>query len=112
MKFGFHLALTKAMVEFLSAVADDVQWDRNIYRTISMPDNWIATEHSLEKRGLIERKSKGWFEEHKYDKTPFAERACCVLTPAGRLVIDLLKMAGIFVEADAAIYKKSRRKVS
>ena len=32
-----------------------------------------------------------------------------VITPAGRCVVDLLKLAGVFVEADAAINKKARR---
>jgi hypothetical protein len=100
------------MLEFLCAVADDVQWDRHLYhKTRTAPENWIASERSLEKRGLIERKSPEWFARHKYDTGDFNERSCCVLTPAGRVVINLIKMAGIFVEADAAINKKSRRRV-
>lgn len=110
-KVGFHLSLSKSMLEFLCAVADDVQWDRNLYhRDICVPENWIASEVSLTKRGLIQRKSDKYFEDIKHDNTiPFAMRSCCELTPAGRCVVDLLKMAGVFVEADAAIIKKSKR---
>ena len=112
MKIGFNLNLTKTMLEFLCAVADDVHWDRSLYhQNVPFLDNWNATEAALTKRGLIERKSKEWFEErkHREDNVPFCETACCVLTPAGKLVIELVKLAGMFTEADAAINKKARR---
>jgi hypothetical protein len=32
------------------------------------------------------------------------------LTPAGAAVVELLKLAGLFVEADAAIEKKAKGK--
>ncbi len=110
MKIGFNLNLTKTMLEYLCAVADDVQWDRSLFhQNVPYLDNWVASERALKKRGLIERKPKGWFDERKHDEhTPFCEMSMCVLTPAGSLVVELVKLAGIFVEADAAINKKAR----
>lgn len=114
MRIGFSLILTKTMLEYLCAVADDVKWDRALYwKNGAMPDNWIASERSLEKRGLIERKPAIWFEENKHLSQTWSEaceRSCCVLTPAGKAVVELIKIAGIFVEADAAINKKSRKR--
>lgn len=113
MKIGFSLAVSKSMLEYLCAVADDVKWDKYLYHYgQALPENWIASENSLIKRGLIERKPQDVIDQWKYqdeDKHPFAERSCCQLTPAGECVVKLLKMAGLFVEADAAISKKARR---
>lgn len=110
MKIGFVLCLSKTMLEYLCAVADDVQWDRSLYhQNVPFLDNWISSEKALEKRGLIERKPPEWFDENKYSESPFSERSCCVLTPAGVAVVELVKLAGMFVEADAAINKKNRR---
>lgn len=97
------------MLEFLCATADDVQWDRALYHNLCIPENRIASERSLEKRGLIERKPPSYFEQHKHDDRPRQNHANCILTPAGKLVVDLVKMAGVFVEADAAIEKRTRR---
>ncbi len=114
MKVGFHISLSRAMLDYLCATASDTQWDRALYGPdIHVPDNWLASEKSLEKRGLIERKSKAWFEarknKHPGSRAEFCEVSMCVLTPAGRLVVDLLKLAGMFVESDAAINKKARK---
>jgi len=113
MKIGFSLNLTKPMLEFLCATADGVIWDRGLYiqqSGQSNPDSFIATGRSLEKRGLIRHKScddvkKSYLKPHVYGEwTNYA------LTPAGRAVVQLVKLAGIFVESDAAINKKSRSK--
>lgn len=110
MRIGFNLCLSRAMLEMLCAVSDGVQWDRALYRFgNAIPENWIASTRSLEKRGLIQRKSPDEIEKHKYDDHIRGEWCCWVLTPAGKLVVDLLKSAGMFIEADAAIQKKSRR---
>lgn len=111
MKIGFQLSLSKAMIQFLCATADGVQWDRDLFADCHQPDNWLASEGSLTKRGLIERIPA---EEYKPQHLrgcdgPRGEWSCCRLTPAGQAVVGLLKLAGIFVEADAAINKKSRR---
>lgn len=110
MKIGFTLCLSKAMLEMLCAVADDVTWDRGIYRLgCHVPENWIASQNSLVKRGLIERKSQDEISGHKHrlDET-FHEWNCYRLTPAGECVVGLLKIAGMFIESDAAINKKAR----
>jgi len=117
MKIGFQVSLSKAMLEMLCAIADGVTWDRGIYRTIHCPDNWIASEHSLMKRGLIRRKPQAIIDKegvrHLSDKDieqgRHHESSCCELTPAGETVVQLLKHAGLFVEQDAAITKKFRK---
>lgn len=112
MKVGFVLTLSKTMLEMLCAIADDVQWDRALYwGNLHWPDNWIAPQQSLVKRGLIVRKDQKTIDAYKHDNITFAEcceRAFWQLTPAGRSVVELVKLAGMFVEADAAINKKSR----
>lgn len=114
LKFGFHMSLSKAMLEYLCAVADNVMWDRGLYfGNIHLPDNWIASQCSLVKRGLIVRKSEGEFAKeypdfNKKDSRP-GEWSNYKLTPAGKAIIELVKLAGIFIEADAAINKKSRK---
>lgn len=113
MKVGFVLCLSKTMLEFLCAVADDVQWDRSLYhQNVPFLDNWIASERALEKRGLIERKSKEYFDAKRHMHEPFCESSTCILTPAGKAVVDLVKMAGMFIEADSAINKKSKNKIA
>ncbi len=111
MKTSFVLTLSKSMLEYLCATADDVRWDRGIYTHGSgMPENFIATQASLAKRGLIQRKDQTEIDTHKYDGDRHHEWALYILTPAGEKVVQLLKLAGMFVEADAALTKKHRRK--
>lgn len=120
MKTSFVVTLSKAMLESLCAVADGVQWDRSLYHgNIHWPDNWIGAERALGKRGLVRRmtdeeKVKKQGKHRTFlefaEKVPRGELQWCVLTPAGECVVQLLKYAGLFVEADAAISKKSRRK--
>jgi hypothetical protein len=114
MKVGFHLSLSRSMLEFLCATADGVHWDRSLYHhDMITPENWIASSCALIKRGLIERltreeidaqdRSQDHVEGAMYERTNYR------LTPAGIQVIGLLLMAGLFVEADAAINKRARR---
>jgi hypothetical protein len=119
-KVGFQLNLSRAMLEFLCAVADDCQWDRATFGELHYPDNWIATEGSLEKRGLIQRKdgpareaaakhnsdeiNAAWKDGR--DKSDCTYRNYCRLTPAGAKVVELLKVSGLFVAADASLRRK------
>lgn len=115
-KVGFQLHLSKSMLEFLCAVADDVSWDRATFGDIHYPDNWISTEGSLEKRGLIERKPDREHEEagqHNYrelkrgvDYADCDMRNYCRLTPAGAAVVELLKVSGLFIAQDGALRRK------
>jgi len=113
MRIGFNLNLSKTMLEYLCATADGVQWDRSIYPgNIHVPDNWIACQNALVKRGLIERKTDEEFAKqypdfHRRD-TPRGEWCRYKLTQAGELVVGLVIMCGLFHEADAAIEKKAR----
>lgn len=107
MRTNFMLTLTQPMIEYLSATADNVRWDRTDFNSLYRPDNWIATEQALEKRGLVVRKSP---EEIAAAAGGRLNQFCRYhLTPAGAAVVALLKVTGIFVEADAAIENRTRR---
>lgn len=112
-RFGFQIQLTKAMLEMLCAVTDDVTWDRALFPSLHCPDNMTATQASLVKRGLIMKKSVAEVAamslKRETDKTMW-EWCHYKLTPAGECVVQLIKLAGIFVEADVAIKKKARLK--
>lgn len=102
--------LQRAMCEFLSAVADGVCWDRHLYGSAQpYPNSFIASAASLFKRGLIESRPRAEVEAMKHTDH-FAEWTHWRLTPAGEHVVELLKLAGLFVEADAAINKRHRKK--
>jgi hypothetical protein len=107
MRTSFCLALSQPMLEFLCAVAEGVRWDRALYYQqygIAKPDNWLAASHALQKRGLIGPHAPvqlaGTNEE-------WCGRSNWVLTPAGEALVQLLKVAGIFVSADAALMKRT-----
>lgn len=114
MKIGFQLSLTKPMIEMLSAIADNVQWDRALYQsTIAQPDNFLASTQALFKRGLIEIKSE---RDRKHDNDELIaghiglyDRHHYQLTPPGHLVVDILLLAGLLIESDAAINKKAKK---
>lgn len=106
---GFNLSLSQAMIEFLCAVADDVRWERGMYGpNIHQPDNWVATEASLTKRGLIVRKSQEESAKYRENGTPYPECCFCKLTPAGAALVQLFRVTGVFVQSDAAINKAAR----
>jgi hypothetical protein len=110
MRTSFCLALTQPMLEFLCATADGVHWDRSLYYRqygVAKPDSLFGTGDALVKRGLIERLTRA-----QIDGTPMGEyylHAHYRLTPAGEAVVALLKVSGIFVEADASIEKRVKR---
>lgn len=112
MRTHFQLALSRPMLEFLCAVADNVWWDRALYRDgggVASPDNFLASSSALEKRGLIRRASPSLLErEKRRRKTNVYEfRSGWLLTPAGKIVVELLKQTGLFVEHDTAIQRKA-----
>lgn len=111
MRANFQLALTRPMIEFLCAVADDVWWDRALYRDGGQcaPDNFIASSHALVKRGLIDRTPKKIVLKNR---KIYEYRSGYLLTPAGKLVVQLLKATGLFIEQDLAITRKAACKVS
>lgn len=113
LRVGFQINLTRPMLEFLCAVADGVAWDRSGLgaSTINCPDNWIATEHSLVKRGLVMRKPLKIRKQQLDDKdNELWETTPVELTDAGKIVVDLIKLSGVFIESDHAINKKNRTK--
>lgn len=115
---SFTLSLSQAMIEFLCAVADDVQWDRSIYYgNIHRPDNWMATSTCLERRGLIVRRCQNEIDKRTrhWRAEDFASRLTYevshyTLTPAGEAVVQLFRVTEIFVEAEAAVTKRYRKK--
>lgn len=109
-KVGFQLNLSRLMLEYLCAISDDVKWDRPSFGGIHCPDNWYVVERCLEKRGLIRRKPPDVIDGAKYrPEETWREFSNCELTPAGECVVKLVKISGMFLEADAAISKKARR---
>lgn len=110
MRVGFQLALSKTMLEFLCAVAEDVTWDRALYGGLIEPDHYVTTCACLTKRGLIERKPEKEIKDHvSRNGDQIWEWTHMKLTPAGECVVELLKLCGMFVEADTAIRRKARR---
>ena len=103
-KVSFNITLTRAMMEMICSVADDVHWDRWRYGGLVYPNNFLATEHALEARGLIIRKPRIVGTEPKEGEIPWK------LTPAGVAMIELMKVGGIFIEAEAAREKLKARK--
>jgi hypothetical protein len=109
MRTSFCLALTQPMLEFLCATADGVHWDRYLYHRqfgMAKPDSMFASGDALIKRGLIERLGRA--EISGQPMSEYHLHAHYRLTPAGEALVALLKVAGIFIEADAAIEKRTK----
>lgn len=106
-RVAFQMKLSRPMMEMLCAASDDVAWDRAAFGgNIFQPDNWYITERALTQRGLLRRKKPQAVELQRGDRFPnFYE-----LTPAGVAVVELMKVGGIFLKADAARLKMSARK--
>lgn len=113
MKQSFNLSLSQMMIEFLCAVADNVRWDRGNVCDIHRPDNWYVAEACLIKRGLVRCKRDDPGQQEKWSEQMWQKdrilESCVELTPAGKAVVELFKVVGIFVEADNAIIKKVRK---
>ena len=105
LRTNFHLGLTRPMLEYLCAVAQDCWWDRAIFRSGEAPDNFIASSKSLLSRGLI-RNSK---EPRRKWNNLYEIRSHHELTPAGEAVVKLLRITGLFIEADLAAERKAMR---
>ena len=106
-RIGFKLILTQPMLEFLSAVAAGCEWDRARYGSITIPDNFLATEHALTRRGLIVRKPP---RVRRRDLENDVRNQYCDLTPAGKAVVAMLKAGGLFIEPLAAVERMKKRK--
>jgi len=111
-RIGFNLTLSRTMMEMLCAISDDVEWDRMRWPSLYMPNNWMATERALTKRGLIRRYSSA---EHKKRARAAAENKVVempipyALTDIGAAVVQMLKVGGLFISAEAARDKLQRR---
>ncbi len=108
MRANFTLALTQPMLELLCATADGVHWDRHLYFPAlgqARADTFIASSTALLKRGLVETVPKEVRTKAVSDRL---ESDFLRLTPAGEALVGLLRVTGIFVEADAASIKKTR----
>ena len=106
----FRLVLTRPMLEFLCATAADVRWDRRAFGGLTYPDNWIATEHALAKRGLVVRKPPQAIEKAKRKKDAILSFWPWMLTPAGESVVQMLKVGGLYLEPHEAVEKMSKRR--
>lgn len=108
-RLGFRLILTNPMLEMLCACADGVMWNRNFFGNILVPDNWIATEHALVSRGLIRRLTGDELSKQPKIDAPRVLSVCC-LTPAGKAMVELLRIGGLFIEATEAKRRMAERK--
>lgn len=118
LRTAFTLHLTQPMIEFLCAIAANCRWDRGRAHNIHAPDNWIATETALEKRGLIRRKDRAEIDavraaldaEYPDLRRRFNEGpAFSELTPAGERVVELFKTVGMFVEMEATVNRRKHK---
>jgi hypothetical protein len=108
MRTNFTLALTQPMLELLCAVADGVHWDRHLYFPAlgqARSDHFMSSAAALIKRGLVETVPHELRTKSVGDRI---ESDFLRLTPAGEALVALLRVAGIFVEADATSIKKAR----
>lgn len=114
LRTGFSVHMTQPMLEFLAAVADGVEWDRGRYPCGPGRENFIATAAALVKRGLIAARTgpklAAYRADVKANPDGYHYRNQWALTPAGECVVRLVKLAGLYVEADAALEKKARRR--
>lgn len=115
MRSSFCLSLSQPMLEFLCATADGVHWDRRLYHAqwgIAKPDNWLASSEALIKRGLVERLTRVELDAHASVVGMVQHMATSHyrLTPAGTALVELLKVAGIFIEADMALERKATKR--
>jgi hypothetical protein len=112
---NFYLQLTHTQLELFCAIADGVEWDRGFHNTFSSvrPNNWIASEAALTKRGLIYRiplsEQPKRTPEQRVDDFVTGVRDYVRLTPAGEALAELLRVTGVFIKADAAILKEHGR---
>lgn len=100
----FNLMLTRPMLEFLCAAAEDVHWDRQAFGHLGYSDNWMATERALTKRGLVVRGKPRKVNQDGRLPPPWE------LTPVGAAVVEMLKVGGLYIEAQAAADKLQARK--
>jgi hypothetical protein len=110
---GFRLSLTKNMLEFLCATADDVRWDGfwELLHGLNQCGAGAATAASLVRRGLLvdiydSGQKLRLVEGTLPDGSPDFRAGRWQLTPAGRAVVDLLRIGGLFIESDQAIARR------
>lgn len=117
MRTTFTLHLSQAMIEFICAVSENCRWDRGRSHNLHVPDNWIATETSLEKRGLIRRKTgEAYLANLKDFKQAYPDAnefhdgpSFCELTPAGEKLVELFKTVGLFVATEANTNRRKHK---
>lgn len=117
-RHNFNLMLTGPMMEMLCAIADGVVRDREYHwaYSISQPGNWVGQVRHLIKRGLVYHVPRALqpvetAEQHAKDLLEGTSQSeAYKLTPIGEKLVELLKVAGLFVKADAAIDKEARHK--
>ena len=114
MRHNFHLTLTGPMLEMLCAIADGVVRDREYHFTFSSvtPGDFVSRAEPLIKRGLV-------YHVPRHLQPVEPPEAFCQqnaegrqnyykLTPIGEALVELLKLAGLFVKADAALDRETR----
>lgn len=119
-KVGISLTLTKPMIEQLCAIAQDVRVDAfwaYLHGTVSSQSAsyHFASADSLVKRGLVidlhAQPHLRLVPERNHatlpDGMPDLRDNRYQLTPAGECVVQLLKVVGLFHDADQAIARRN-----
>lgn len=118
LRAGFYLSLSQSQLAFLCACADDTRWDRfwDYLNGKNQSGAGHATAASLVKRGLLwDRRVdwKAWTKELSKPRPVLADGRpdlpeAYELTPAGKAVVELVKMTGLFVESDQSMLREKR----
>ena len=119
LRTGFCLVLTQPMLEQLCAIADQVHWDRTVFRHslgLAQPDNPV-TRGALERRGLVRHRGTRVLRDQERGRSAsqrherWNDDICDVweLTPAGEQLVELLRTTGVFLEQTAATTLQARR---
>lgn len=109
MRTGMVLHLTQPMIEYLCATAGGVIWDRRYHHGNVRPDNTLATAASLVKRGLIQYRARLRDAGKDAYKLLGHDDTIHELTDAGKCIVELLKVTGVFVDADAALRRAAEK---
>lgn len=113
LRVGFKIGLSRPMLEYLSAVADNVWWNWSVLGGASPDiDCFIAVSRALVLRGLIQLKPRAErdkkFDQMRRDGSNSYLYSNYKLTSAGEHVVALVKLAGVFVEQDLAATRHMR----
>jgi hypothetical protein len=110
LRTGFHLTLSEPMMEMLTSIEGGMHWARTREGgSVLRPNNVIATQMALVNRGLvIENPSVIPTIRNPRRESDHWVNKSLVLTPIGKVVLTLFRVAGIYVPDEMAQIRKAR----